>query len=95
MNLHGKIMNIPINEDGKSIAREAITDSGVHIAYKIGHRDARHEAAEMAIKTDRLMEDMAGELTEFLEWVKMGDYDQSFVEKAEMILEEYEQWRTQ
>ncbi len=49
MDLHGKIMNIP-----------AAVPSGYNraesLAYKFGHRDARHAAAELAC-TDRQADD--------------------------------------
>ena len=44
MSLHDKIMNIPTDvEDLSQMGR---------MLYKTGHRDARHAAAEMAIKYD-------------------------------------------
>ena len=42
MNLHGRIMNIPA----------AGEPAGGSMAYKLGHRDARHAAAELAILGD-------------------------------------------
>lgn len=70
MSLFGDIMNIQINNDSKSIAREALTDSGgVHIAYKIGHRDARHDAAELAMTYDNLVDVLERNLEDTLSCV--------------------------
>lgn len=46
MNLHNQIMNIQTN-----VPHEAIVDDGIH-AYKLGHRDARHAAAELSLKAE-------------------------------------------
>jgi len=57
VNLHDKIMNlncVPINMDAEPNQR---------FAYKVGHRDARHAAAELALEQDALM----GELVDVLE----------------------------
>ena len=46
MNLHGQIMNlncVPTNMDAEPAQR---------LAYKVGHRDARHAAAELALTAD-------------------------------------------
>ncbi|HCT53703.1 MAG TPA: hypothetical protein DF712_14715 [Balneola sp.] len=43
--LHQKIMNIPINERLFEYSQPFIN------AYKIGHRDARHAAAELVFQT--------------------------------------------
>lgn len=50
MNLHNQIMNIPI----KPIPSGRFDE----IPYKIGHRDARHAAAELALKYDELIDDL-------------------------------------
>lgn len=46
MNLHGKIMNLRTTKH-----REP---EGLLPAYKRGHRDARHAAAELALRADAL-----------------------------------------
>lgn len=50
MNLHNEIMNIPADP----------VEFDFHfshaIAFKIGHREARHAAAELALKHDALIE---------------------------------------
>ena len=45
MNIHGKIMNIPVDNSQHDDMSER-----ERIAYKLGHRDARHAAAEMALE---------------------------------------------
>lgn len=55
MNLHEKIMNIQVDEDKMWASIFALNDAfGVgtdaRLAYKLGHRDARHAAARFAAK---------------------------------------------
>ena len=52
MNLHGQIINMTAD------AGNASTDS-TRIAYLEGHRDARHVAAELALKADAAMQEAA------------------------------------
>ena len=42
MDLHGQIMNSPTSGE----------PAGGSMAYKLGHRDARHAAAELVMKAD-------------------------------------------
>lgn len=54
MNLHSEIMNI---ECGQTKGRIAVqTQNGQ--AYKLGHRDARHAAAELSLKADARIEEL-------------------------------------
>ena len=53
MNLHGQIMNLPQTPSGDFSKHAA--NPAWH-GYIIGHRDARHAAAEIALKADRLAE---------------------------------------
>ena len=49
MNLHGEIMNIECNPLSRPF------DSQIEkLAYRIGHKDARHAAAELALKYDAI-----------------------------------------
>ncbi len=59
MNLHNEIMNIPVQFP--ELGFEGI---GPPLAYKIGHRDARHAAAELSLKAEARIE----ELEEMLKW---------------------------
>lgn len=55
MNLHNEIMNIPtspLQEMG------AVDEKNGVLVYRMGHRDARHAAAEMALKYDNLIDDL-------------------------------------
>ncbi|QYW06655.1 hypothetical protein uav_124 [Pseudomonas phage UAVern] len=54
MSLHNAIMNIPVNN--LTLRAEA----GCPRDYKLGHRDARHAAAELSLKYDALLEELSG-----------------------------------
>jgi hypothetical protein len=55
MNLHGQIMNIQVTsaDIGKGVEEGMKLDNDIEsklaLAYKIGHRDARHAAAELSL----------------------------------------------
>jgi len=59
MDLHGKIMNLRAKPP-KHWDVKAWVD-----AFKVGHKQARHDAAELALKANAL----AAELRDVLEWV--------------------------
>jgi hypothetical protein len=49
MNMHGQMMNLPMTLDAR--------DAGPYAnGYKQGHKDARHAAAEAALKADACIE---------------------------------------
>jgi hypothetical protein len=52
MSLHNEIMNIPASSVAYWSEQNAM-------AYKEGHRDARHAAAELALKGDEALEAIA------------------------------------
>ena len=53
MSLHNEIMNIPVQYSRSEFGKE------VHyLHYSEGHRDARHSAAELSLKYDRLIEEL-------------------------------------
>lgn len=54
MNLHSDIMNIPCFTE--------LTNHAERMAYKIGHRDARHAAAELSLKAEARIEELKTEL---------------------------------
>lgn len=54
MNLHNQIMNIQVDE--KTIWHKYGTDGAY--AYKEGHRDARHAAAELSLKAEARIEEL-------------------------------------
>lgn len=51
MDLHAEIMNIPANIVLTGPEGVGNVHSNPYIAYKEGHRDARHAAAELSLKT--------------------------------------------
>lgn len=54
MNLHAQIMNIPLDNE----LIEFLDAPATKAAYRVGHRDARHDAAELAMKYDALFEEL-------------------------------------
>jgi len=82
LGLHGKIMNLqpkpPKNWDMKA---------WVH-AFKVGHKQARHEAAELALKADAL----ADELREVLEWARVENAPlrEQEIASIKLVLAEYD-----
>jgi len=56
MNLQNEIMNIPVDE----VLRVKCVSCGPHAnqAYKVGHRDARHVAAELSLKAESRIEEL-------------------------------------
>lgn len=59
MNLHDKIMNIRLDEEDL----KANLPKASFAAYKVGHRDARHEAADLAISYDTRIAELESALT--------------------------------
>lgn len=57
MNLHGEIMNLPL---GAGAPETRSSES--YIAYRNGHRDARHAAAELAIRAEIAIEELEAKL---------------------------------
>lgn len=55
MSLHDQIMNIQVNRT--DYAYEDMTESEQY-AYRLGHRDARHAAAEMALEHEERIEEL-------------------------------------
>jgi len=65
MNLHGQIMNIrkdPILRRTSGITTE--------VSYDYGHRDARHAAAELAVKADSEIEQLLLKVAELESTIK-------------------------
>jgi hypothetical protein len=81
MTLHGKIMNLPARMPSECAKMAAST------AYKAGHRDARHAAAELALKADAL----ADELRDVLEWacVEKAALREQEIASIRRVLAEY------
>ncbi|MND84984.1 hypothetical protein D3C80_768890 [compost metagenome] len=58
MSLHNEIMNIQ-TATNEELSLEYGPDHR-HTSYKIGHRDARHEAAELSLKYESYIEGLEG-----------------------------------
>lgn len=55
--LHNAIMNLPCD-----VLRAESAGGYTQLAYKLGHRDARHAAAELANEADRCIEELEADL---------------------------------
>jgi galactose-1-phosphate uridylyltransferase len=79
MNLHGQIMNLPV------VPKNMDAEPNQRLAYKLGHRDARHAAAELALTAD----DQIRKLREALEWIaRVNATDHEYQSKARSALKE-------
>jgi hypothetical protein len=58
-NYHGRIMNVDYRRSGEKLM---FADSSETMAYKEGHRDARHAAAEIAGEAEEEIDELKGEL---------------------------------
>lgn len=57
MNLHNEIMNIPVPHSvTHNLEHPDCKDMFSAYSYKIGHRDARHAAAELSLKAEAYIE---------------------------------------
>ena len=56
--LHAKIMNLPCDPDGAGYNPEGPRAR----AYKLGHKDARHAAAELASEVERQLAEAQAEI---------------------------------
>ena len=52
MSLHNDVMNLPC------VLPEAATNHAVKLAFKMGHKQARHAAAELALSYDKRIEEL-------------------------------------
>lgn len=67
MSLHDKVMNIPCKYTTE-VAWDSSDIDKAKNSYKEGHRDARHEAAEMAIKIDLIILQLTEALAHAQSW---------------------------
>lgn len=58
MSLHNDIMNIPVDKE----MVDFLDDHSTKAAYKVGHWDARHAAAELSLKYEELIERLLSHL---------------------------------
>ena len=76
MNLHSDIMNIPCFTE--------LTNHAERMAYKIGHRDARHSAAELSLKAEARIDELEGALKAFVNWKTNEEGTLSLVDDEEL-----------
>lgn len=86
MNLHNDIMNIPANSEVENYPSE------LRLAYKVGHRDARHAAAELSLKYERALEMALFSLKDIAEYGRVTSDDASesckeYLKKIQEILD--------
>ena len=59
MNLHNEVMNIPVPKSViHNLEHPDCKDMFSAHSYKIGHRDARHAAAELSLKAEARIEEL-------------------------------------
>ena len=60
MNLHNEIINIQIPDEVRDHCTHKDAPNGLQsaFAYKLGHRDARHAAAELSLKAQARIEEL-------------------------------------
>jgi hypothetical protein len=80
MNLHGQIMNLATPFAGAY-------DEDVRDAYKCGHRDARHAAAELAHSADAEIERLRADNARIRGWLA-GDAECPCCEQTAQCLED-------
>lgn len=68
MNLHNDIMNIPVNIILDGPEGVGNVSQNLYTAYKEGHRDARHAAAELSLKVEARIEELEAILERFITW---------------------------
>lgn len=82
MDLYSEIMNIEV--DTKKIVPREVSSVGHH-AYKEGHRDARHSAAELSLKAEARIEELESLLWSVVNDSGFRNLDESM---QQMIMEE-------
>lgn len=86
-NLLGKIMNIPLDNPQHDVMKDRERTS-----YKLGHRDARHAAAELALETDQQREELRGALEQMIKLAELSKgldaADWQAIERARTTLKE-------
>lgn len=83
MNLHGQIMNLPAPTDAK--ITEVVRGGNEIYAYKVGHRDARLAAAELAQEADARIAKLEAQLSAALERAAKAEAER---DKAKATMQE-------
>jgi len=86
MDLHAEIMNIPANIVLTGPEGVGNVHSNPYIAYKEGHRDARHDAAELALKAQARIEELEDILAAFVNWQTDAEGKLSMLDDDELWL---------
>lgn len=93
MKLHNEIMNIAVDPQKAQLAW-GDADNDCQTIYKLGHRDARHVAAELSLKAeariDELEEALRGLLNEAHTATKPLHSHSEWSIKAQKVLEKSE-----
>lgn len=79
MNLHNEIMNIQCDSNDECTYKYG--QEHHHTSYKLGHRDARHAAAELSLKAEARIEELRDILTEVLNDSGFRNLDEKLQEK--------------
>jgi len=82
MDLHAEIMNIPAKEFEVSPKYYGEYQT----VYKLGHRDARHAAAELALKAQARIEELEDILAAFVNWQTDAEGKLSMLDDDELWL---------
>lgn len=80
--LHDQIMNlycVDANMEESAFER---------LAYKVGHRDARHAAAKLALQKDREIEALRECAIRYLSWLSIPNPSQALDEAVQHLLED-------
>lgn len=62
MKLHAEIMNINVDGDKRERVLDVAADLDMCDLYNYGHRDGRHQAAEVSLKWERYIEMLESKL---------------------------------
>ncbi len=78
MKLLTQIMNITATVPDEVLNGSGATRMDTSLAYKLGHRDSRHAAAEIALQADMRIADLEGAIAEIKSLcsnVQRGNFD--------------------
>ena len=80
MNLHGRIMSL------NCILTNMDAEPAQRLAYKVGHRDARHAAAELAMLGDACAAALHALLERYTDLVNCGDCGNWNPEREDQVI---------
>lgn len=82
--LHAEIMNIQCDTNDECTYKYG--QEHHHTSYKVGHRDARHAAAELSLKADARIEELEAILERFVTWQTDEEGKASLLDDDELWL---------